>query len=551
MRYIIDERSYQILQATKEHSDDCYVRPGEYLHHIYQDGVKFVVARALVECLRKAEEAEDQEALLHLGLHKKYLDALLAQARKSPEMAKQRILGDPLPVESDEPATANQNFLPNPPHTIEQAGLNRTLIYEMILRGVYNRGRPTGSEISRDLGLSYQVIGPLLQEMRQRDLVDIVGQSGVGEMNYEYILKPPRGQQAAEDAMRKSEYFGRAPVPFEQYRAGIEAQTIRKLVVNRQNIRNAFRDLVITDQVLNEIGPAINSADSIFFFGYAGNGKTSIAERITRLLGDYVYLPYAIEADGQIIKLYDPIVHEKVEDDTQPSEFDLDNPFASEASQKNFDQRWVKIKRPTIIVGGELTLPMLDLSYNEHGKFYEAPLQMKANCGILMIDDFGRQMVRPLDLLNRWIVPLEKKYDYLSTITGNKLQIPFDVLLIFSTNLDPHQLADEAFLRRIKYKIEIKDPDETQWREIWKLVCKQRNVMLDPTALDYMLARWYQPYNRPLRMCHPRDLLNQIIHIARYNIEQVVFSPDLIDAACQSYFISQEEREFSKSVTMN
>jgi hypothetical protein len=212
--------------------------------------------------------------------------------------------------------------------------------------------------------------------------------------------------------------------------------------------------------------------------------------------------------------------------------------------------RWARIKRPVVIVGGELTLPLLDLTYNAAAKFYEAPFQMKANGGIFLIDDFGRQQCRPMDLLNRWIVPLEKRFDYLTTVTGNKMEIPFDQLLIFSTNLDPNQLADEAFLRRIKFKIEVRDPDEAQWRQIWTLVCKGRKVELDQRGLDYLVDKWYTPYERPFRMCQPRDILDQMISIAKYNMEPPAFSPDLLDAACSSYFVSKEAKNFGAKVRL-
>jgi predicted ATPase with chaperone activity len=323
-------------------------------------------------------------------------------------------------------------------------------------------------------------------------------------------------------------------VPFQAYLDSVKAQTIKNMVVTRRNIRRAFGDLIINDAVLNEIGPAVNSASSIFLFGYPGNGKTAISERITRLMGDNIYIPYAVEAGGQIIKIYDNIVHE----------------LAADVEDVQYDQRWARIKRPVVIVGGELTLPMLDLTYNETAKFYEAPFQMKANGGIFLIDDFGRQQCRPMDLLNRWIVPLEKRFDYLTTVTGKKMEIPFDQLLIFSTNLDPNQLADEAFLRRIKFKIEVRDPDEAQWRQIWGLVCKGRKVELDQRGLDYLVEKWYRPFERPFRMCQPRDILDQMISIAKYNMESPTFSPDLLDAACASYFVSKEQKNFGAKVRL-
>ncbi len=551
MRFLIDDKSYEEMLARKDHTPDCYVRPGEYLHHLYHEGIKYTVLRAVLEGLKRAEEGQDSEAYMHLLLHKKQFDRLYAQARKKGvNLQKTRLLGDPPPRGEGKTHIGN-TYIPPRPRSLEETGLPRPLMYDLILRAVYNQGRPTGGEIANGLGLSYQVVGPAIMEMREKDLLDVVGQKGIGELGYEYILKPPRGPMAVEDALKKTEYNGPAPVPFGEYLKAVHAQTLKNMVVTRRNIRQAFQELIITDAVFNEIGPAVNSADSIFLFGAPGNGKTSIAERITRLMGDDIFIPYAIEADGQIIKMFDPIVHQAVEAKPKKRDtggFGFQATFG-ESAEPEYDSRWIRIRRPTIVVGGELTMPMLNLSYNEYGKFYEAPLQMKANNGIFMIDDFGRQQVRAIDLLNRWIVPLEKKYDYLSTITGNKLQVPFDVLLIFSTNLDPSQLADEAFLRRIKYKIEIRDPSERQWRQIWELVCKGKGIPLDHDGLDYMLAKWYKPFQRPLRMTHPRDILNQMISIARYNMESVTFSPDLIDAACTSYFITiGERRDFGAKV---
>ena len=278
-----------------------------------------------------------------------------------------------------------------------------------MLRVIYNASRITGAMIAQHLRLFYGVVDPLLSELRRAEYIDIAGQRGYGDVNYEYVLTP-RGSQAAEEALLKTQYASIAPVPLDDYIASVSAQSIRNLVVTRRTIRKAFADLVISDAILNEVGPAINSGASVFLFGYPGNGKTSIAERITRLMGDAIYLPYAVEADGQIIKIYDPIVHQLAADQLPED-------------QQEYDGRWAKIQRPVIITGGELTLPMLDLTYNDTARIYEAPFQMKANGGIFLIDDFGRQLCRPIDLLNRWIVPLEKRFDYLTTVAGKKLEI--------------------------------------------------------------------------------------------------------------------------------
>lgn len=548
MRFFIDEGTYQQLKDNQNQCDDCFAHEGEYLHHLYVDGTKYVVARALVESIALAEQNENFEALEHLSLHKNQLDKLIAEAQQKGGLRGVRVLGDSPPEETENQPPPKNSYVPALPKNITSTGLSRTMIEELILRTIHAHGQPTGGEIARELKISYQIIGPLLQQMRTTQLIDVMGQRGVGEAAYQFVTKPPRGPQAIRDALDKSSYSGPAPVPFEDYLKAIKAQTIKNMIVTRRNIRHAFSDLIVSEQVLNEIGPAVNSTDSIFLFGYPGNGKTSIAERITNLMGDDVYIPYTIEAEGQFIKLFDPIIHTRVET-SRDSSF-LEQASLDQNSGPGHDPRYVKIKRPVVVTGGELILEMLDLAYSEHGKFYEAPLQMKANLGIFMIDDFGRQQVRPMDLLNRWIVPLEKRYDFLTTATGQKLQIPFDLLLIFSTNLDPHQVADEAFLRRIKYKIEIRDPDESQWRHIWELVCKSKGVELDQQGLDYMLAKWIRPFGHPLRMVQPRDILNLMINFAKYNLESLTFSPDLIDAACDSYFISQEAQDFGAKVRL-
>lgn len=546
MRVIIAPEFYEQMLDIPYHTPDCYVRPGEYLHHMYIDGVKYTVAPAVLNCLAEAEESGDAEAVQHLRLHKLHYDALLADALRYGSLDGVTLLGDAPPTDDEAIPVTTNPYLPRVPSNWEELGLGQSFLFDLVLRTIFNRGQITGSEIAEAVAIPFVVLSPLMQAMRKQMLVDIVGQKGSsGDASFVYEIKPPKGSDALREALDKTNYFGPCPVPFSDYVESVLAQTVKKLVVTRRSIRKAFEDLIITDEVFNEIGPAINSASSIFFFGYPGNGKTSIAERITRLMGDTIYIPHAVEANGQIIKLYDPITHSAIKDDAPLGGFESLLKRGSE-----FDKRFIKVKRPTIVTGGELTMPMLDLKYNAIGKFYEAPLQMKANGGIFMIDDFGRQMMRPQDLLNRWIVPLEKKYDYLTTITGTKVEVPFDEILIFSTNLDPTQLADEAFLRRIKFKIEVRDPDEQQYRQIWELVCKGRKVEYDPRGVDYLIEKWYRPHNRPLRMCQPRDILDQMISIAKYNMERVNFSPDLIDAGCMTYFINQnQKRDFGAKVT--
>ncbi len=549
MRFIIANEFYQQMLQMPYHTADCYVRPGEYLHHMYIDGVKYAIAPAVLDCLTEAEAKNDAEAVAHLRLHKLHFESLMADAERTGTLTDEvTLLGDAPPTDDEALPVVGHAYTPRVPGRWEDLGLELPFLFDLTMRTIYVRGQTTGGDLAHQMTVPFAVLNPVLQVMRKQTLIDIVAQRGnQGDAGFVYEIKPPKGTAALQDALDKTNYVGPAPVPFADYVESVLAQTVKKLVVTRRSIRKAFEDLVITDEVLNEIGPAINSAQSIFFFGYPGNGKTSVAERITRLMSDAIYVPYAVEANGQIIKVYDPIQHAAIAEDDSPQE-------GTESILKrgvSADQRFIRVRRPTIVVGGELTMPMLDLKYNPAGKFYEGPLQMKANGGIFMIDDFGRQQVRAMDLLNRWIVPLEKKYDYLNTATGTKVEVPFDQLLIFSTNLDPHQLADEAFLRRIKFKIEIRDPDESQFRKIWGLVCRARRIEHDERGVDYLIQKWYKPTKRPYRMCHPRDILDQMMSIAKYNMERVNFSPDLIDAACETYFISDVKKDFGAKVQLH
>jgi hypothetical protein len=537
MRILIDQSSYDEMLSKTSHPRDCYVRGTEYLHHIYLDGVKYLVARAVYDCIKRAQEADDGEALLHLMFHKEELERMVAETRaKGVDLRTARAIGDPPPTDQESRPRLQNSFTPKAPETIAETGLNRTFLYEHVVRIIYNKGRATGLELVDELGLSYGIIDVLLKELRGQELVDIGGQRGYGDVNYEYILTP-RGNQAAADALLKTMYAGPCPVTLDDWIKSVKAQTVKDVVVTRRNIREAFQGLVIDESILNQVGPAVNSAASVMLFGFPGNGKTTIAERITLLMGDDIFIPYTVYADGAVIKMYDSIVHE-------PPKQEL-------PSDLEYDRRWVRISRPVVITGGELTLEGLGLIYNKESRIYEAPFQMKANCGIFLIDDFGRQQVRVFDLLNRWIVPLEKRYDFLTTVTGKKLQIPFDQLIMFSTNLDPNDLGDDALLRRIKFKFEIIDPTEEQWREIWRIMCRVLKVPYDDRGLDYLLAKWYKPDNRPLRMCQPRDILLQAISIAKYNMETVTLNADLLDAACLTYFTSKEKKNFGAKVRLD
>jgi hypothetical protein len=301
--------------------------------------------------------------------------------------------------------------------------------------------------------------------------------------------------------------------------------------IDRERLRRGFSHLVVDDGLLEQLGPAANAGKAIFLYGPPGNGKTVLAEGLGASLGSEMYVPYALDVDGHTITLFDPICHEVIPEDEGAADSVLVRPQATR------DPRWVRVRRPVVMVGGELTLDMLDLTFNPLSKFYEAPIQLKANGGVFLVDDFGRQRMRPEDLLNRWIVPLESRFDYLTLHTGKKLQVPFDVLTVFATNLDPASLADEAFLRRIPYKIAVGDPDIQQFTRIFELNCQRRSLRFHPVQVAYLYRRHYVPRGRALRSCHPRDLLDQVTALCRYRGIEPTINRQLIDAACASYFV--------------
>ena len=320
MRFIIATEFYQQMAQVPYHTPDCYVRPGEYLHHMYIDGVKYTIAPAVLDCLAQAETKNDQEAVEHLRLHKLHYDALLADAQRFGDLDGVTLLGDPPPTDEEGMPVSGNQYAPRVPARWEDLGLELPFLFDLIMRMIYTRGQTTGGQLAGELAIPFAAINPIFQLLRKQSLVDIVGQRGnSGDASFVYEIKPPKGTAALQDALDKTTYCGPAPVPFADYVESVLAQTIKKLVVTRRSIRKAFEDLVITDEVFNEIGPAMNSAQSIFFFGYPGNGKTSVAERITRLLGDSIYVPHAVEASGQIIKVYDPTQHTPVTDDNQAS----------------------------------------------------------------------------------------------------------------------------------------------------------------------------------------------------------------------------------------
>jgi len=321
--------------------------------------------------------------------------------------------------------------------------------------------------------------------------------------------------------------------------AHIQALAAARGYIDRDRLRTGFTDLIVNEETLDQLGPAVNANKAIFLYGPPGNGKTVLAEGMGRALGGDMFIPRALDVDGQTIVLFDPVNHVLLDaNDEQPSVVTTMAP----------DRRWVRIKRPVVMVGGELTLDMLDLTFNPLSRYYEAPIQLKANGGVFLVDDFGRQRMRPEDLLNRWIVPLESRCDFLTLHTGKKFQVPFDVLTVFATNLDPQQLADEAFLRRIPYKIPINDPTLEEFSRIFDLNCRKRSLPFHQVMVAYLHRRHYRPFRRPLRACQPRDILEHVTAMCRYRGHAPAITRELIDAACKAYFVDEPEPDMRPSM---
>jgi hypothetical protein len=380
-----------------------------------------------------------------------------------------------------------------------------------------------------------------LLSLQQRRLVEVLGTSGPNRGAYLFDLTGA-GRDRAREALASSQYVGPAPVPLVQYRAWVEKQTIRNVHVTRDVVREGFRGMVLSEAVHDVLGPSINSAKSLFLYGAPGNGKTMIAETISHLLGGDIFLPFAVEVEGQMMLLYDPVYHHAVSG-LNPLEEGDGGESSWLKAPPTYDQRYVKIRRPIVLTGGELTLDQLDLQYDHHTKMYQAPFQLKANGGVLILDDFGRQRVPPKDLLNRWIVPLEKRIDFLTLHTGGKFPVPFDCLLIISTNLEPSHLVEEAFMRRIHYKILVEGPNPQQYAEIFARCCTERGIDYDQGAVNHIYDKWYGRHGIHPRACHPRDILDHLVDIARFYEGRPELNFDMVDRACRSYFLDDSRKE--------
>jgi hypothetical protein len=425
--------------------------------------------------------------------------------------------------------TSERVIAPQKPETLEDTGLSADSVAALIVKTLY-AGEARGTALTAAVKLPYGILEPIIAQLRTEQLVEVKRASGVGTAGYSYALTD-LGRDRARRYLDACGYIGPAPVPIAQYLPHMSALSTYRPTIDQDRVASAFAHLVIEPDMLQQLGPAISSGRAVFLYGPPGNGKSVMGQGIGQALGGDIYIPYALDVDGQVVSLYDPVTHEiRVEEQ--------DSILRSE---DDADARWVRIRRPVITVGGELTLDMLDLRFNSLSAFYEAPIQLKANGGVLVVDDFGRQRVPARDLLNRWVVPLESRIDYLSLHTGRKFQVPFDVMVVFATNLEPASLADEAFLRRIPYKILAKNPTYEQYCRIFELNCRRYGVPFDRTWVEYLHDHYYVAKNLERRGCHPRDLIDQVMILCRYQQRPLGITPALLDMVCNTYFIDEAQ----------
>ncbi len=420
-------------------------------------------------------------------------------------------------------ADTQTTFVPLEPKSLDAADLTESQVEALVLKYLLSRGDASGRDCSEQTKLPFVLIEDLLRRMKSDHLVV---HRGAAPMNDYVFQLTEMGRERARRFAEHCTYFGSAPVALEEYIESVRRQSLADQHPTQDDLKHAFHDLLINKRMLSRLGPAVNSGRGLFLFGSAGNGKTSIAERVTQVFGRYIWIPRAVGIDGEIIRLFDPSNH--VEAPLPGGEGLLEH--------RKIDKRWVRIVRPTIIVGGELTMDNLEVMFNSSTGICEAPFQLKSNCGVLVIDDFGRQRISTDQLLNRWIVPLEKRYDYLNLPNGKKIQVPFDQLIIFSTNLEPKDLVDDAFLRRIPYKIEVPDPSEEEFRQLFEMMAPKLGFEYRAAPINRLIEKHYKQVNRPFRCCQPRDLLLQVRNFCKYHTEPLELTDEYFDFAVENYF---------------
>ncbi len=449
------------------------------------------------------------------------LSSLIAELRQSTGMEPQEAKTCPLPqphtVSSPDPALP---WFPREPRDLKAAGVTEPTIEAIALKFLLNAGVASARKVAEQIRLPFAIVNDQLRRMKNEQLVAYRRSSGVND--YEHELTP-EGYERAGLLMKRSTYFGAAPVPLQDYRDSVTKQSLLRERPTEASLRKALGDLQLGSEVISQLGQALMSVAAVFLYGNPGNGKTSMAERLTQAFGKTIWLPRAISIGGEIVRLFDPTMHEIA---TPPS-------LGEDAK---VDARWVCIERPTVVVGGELTMESLELCIDASTGVLEAPVQLKSNCGTLVVDDFGRQRMSTTELLNRWIVPLEKQYDFLNTPSGKKIKMPFEQLLVFATNLAPEQLVDEAFLRRIPYKIEARDPGEAEFIALFGKLATKMGMECDEAEIQYLVETHYKAVGRTFRFCQPRDLLNLMRNYQRFHQLSATITREIVDAAARNYF---------------
>ncbi len=418
------------------------------------------------------------------------------------------------------------NYLPVPPRSVEESGLPFLFLVELLTKVLFLRGQLQLTDLCHHVKLPVSIVEGVLDFMRAEKLCEVV--RGASASSQPEFALTETGRQRAADFMRKSQYTGVAPVSLKAYSEQVQRQTIADMRITRDNMQRAFANIVIDESILNQLGAAMNSRRAIFLYGQAGSGKTFIAEQLVRLLSGTIVVPAAVLVDNEIIQIFDPIVHHSLAEVT---------PLANRLERTvTLDPRWHMCRRPVVITGGELTLSMLDLDFDDSVRFYQAPPHIKANNGIFIVDDLGRQLVSPQELMNRWIVPMERHVDYLSLHTGYKFPVPFDVTVIFSSNKMPSELADPAFLRRLGYKVQVGALTEEQYRKVFMQVCDELEIPFSLPSYDRLLIECHEKQGRPMLACYPRDILSQLKEYAIYEKKTAEMTDHMLDWACSNYF---------------
>ena len=420
-----------------------------------------------------------------------------------------------------------ERFTPPVPDTLADTGLPGSLIEQLILKFLYFRGDMMSNDLCRSMGLPFNCVSHIFEGFKLRQFIQVKSSLGYGPIS-ELLSLTERGRQVTRDYLDNDQYVGPAPVPITQYCAAVDAQRMPARWLTPERLAEAYSRLVITEAILDQIGPAVASGKSLLIYGQPGNGKTQLAEALANIQSSDIYIPYSLECQGNIIQLYDPIHHQLVQRE-------------EDACDSACDGRWARCRRPFIASGGELSLSMLDLSYNAISKIYDAPLHLKANNGVYLIDDFGRQKATTAEILNRWIIPMERRIDYLSFANGGKMTVPFETFLIFSTNLSPDKLGDEAFLRRIQYKILVTSPNKDEFSAIFRKVCESQGLPAPDSLLDSFIAKHYLKTGKQFRRCHPRDLVSQAVDYINFKRLPHELSEDVLGRAFASCFLSTAE----------